>query len=70
MIGCRFCRLATLATIEPEEVEYTDFVDCAHELAAELKAAGCEERHFLRAPFKYKSHHFTKTGSGQTSEKF
>ncbi len=34
--------LATLATIEPDEVVYTDFVEAAHELAAELKAAGCD----------------------------
>ena len=27
---------------QADEVIYTDFVECAHELAAELKAAGCD----------------------------
>eukprot|EP01052_Picozoa_sp_SAG31_P049432 SAG31_NODE_10825_length_1093_cov_1.073441_1_plen_82_part_10 len=34
--------LATLATIDADEVIYTDYVECAHELYKELKAAGCD----------------------------
>jgi 5'-nucleotidase len=34
--------LATLATIEADEVIYQDFCECAHKLAAELRADGCD----------------------------
>jgi len=34
--------LDTLATINPDEVDYTDYVDAASMLAAELKSKGCE----------------------------
>ena len=34
--------LATLATIEPDEVIYSDFVETARTLCAELRAQGCD----------------------------